>query len=164
MTQRNESRSQELDEDDIDLSYQIDSPFRSKNSRILLSKQSDETVEVILEQIPAPNNYHLNHVERVEVEGERRVKDEELASEHAVSKWIVEDTKNILAEFEPKTSTFKSNNPIYTLWDIYFECPVDEVDDAVMKSKEFLVTLEQKAVRHAEEYGNENVSWPSERL
>lgn len=164
MTQRNESRSQELDEDDIDVSYQIDSPFRSKNSRILLSRQSDETVEVILSQIPAPNNYYLNHVEHVEVSGERRVKDKDLASEHAVSRWIVEETKDVLAGFDPKTSYYKSNNPIYSLWDIYFECPVDEVDDAVMKSKEFLVTLEQKSVRHAEEYDNENVSWPSEQL
>ncbi len=164
MTRRNESRSQALDEDDIDVSYQIDSPFRTKDSRILLRRQSDEIVEIILEKIPAPNSYYLNNEERVEIAGERRVKDKELVHEHAVSKWIVEETTDILAKFDPKTSYYKSSNPIYSLWDVYFECSVDEVDDAVMKSKEFLVTLEQKAVRHAEEYGNENVTWPSEKL
>jgi len=144
-------------EDEADIIYSITTPFQSSDSKILLLTQDDEKIEVIIGKIPAPIGYYTdrNYPDQLENENSMR--------KHSVAKWIVDETTQILSEYDFETSNHISNKPNHYLSDIYFTCKREKVNDAVMDAKRFLTELEQKTLQHEREFGNLS-QCPSEEL
>ncbi|SDJ59421.1 hypothetical protein [Natronorubrum texcoconense] len=145
MANRSSNRSAKL-RDEADIKYDIDMPFSSRDSEILLIEQNDDEVEVIVGNIPEPSGYNLdrNYPENLE--------DEENMRRHTVAEWIVEETTEMFTDYEWETSEYKSNNPNYHLRDVYFTCDKDELDNAVLTAKTFLAEIERKALSHAKRF------------
>lgn len=144
-------------EDKADIVYSISNPFQSSDSKILLLTQEKDKVEVIIGKIPAPSGYYTdrNYPDLLENEDSMR--------KHSVAKWIVNETTEILSEYDFETSNHISNKPNHYLSDIYFTCKREKVNDAVMDAKRFLTELEEKTLHHEREFGSLN-QCPSEEL
>jgi len=126
--------------DDADVSYEVETPFFGKTSTIYLFANDDQSVEVLIGNIPVPYFYHDNY----------NTDNREDLDQHAVSRWILEDSASELDPWEYNTSSSRSNSGNYYLQDVYFECERSDVNKAVLASKRFLVTLEEKVVAHIE--------------
>jgi hypothetical protein len=145
MSRSRPNRSRKL-EDEADVVYNIDTPFQSSDAKILLIDRGEDGVEVIIGNIPTPTKYDLDR------NYPGNLDDDDKMRTHAVAKWIVTETTSKLADYDWKTSSYKTNKPNYHLRDVYFTCERSEVDDAVLAAKKFLTELEEKSVRHAEEF------------
>lgn len=130
--------------DEADVSYEIALPFTNKDATIFLFDKGDETVEVLIGDIPRPSRYHNNNY----------TEDREKFNEHAVSRWILDDAGKELQRWDYSISSSKSRNPNYYLCDVYFECDKSEVNDAVLAAKRFLTTLEEKVVMQREKFAS----------
>ena len=140
--------------DDADVSYEIEMPFERRDATIYLFTHDDEAVEVLIGHIPAPINYHNNY----------NSTDNDFHRQHGIARWIVDDAAQELDEWEYKTSSYKSNNPNYSLRDVYFECEASEVNTAVLAAKRFLSTLEEKVIRQRENDDRAHSASPEQDL
>lgn len=140
--------------DDADVSYEIKMSFEKRNATIYLFAHDDETVEVLIGNIPVPAKYHNNY----------NSTDNDFHRQHGVARWIVDDAAQELDEWGYKTSSYKSNNPNYFLRDVYFKCENSEVNTAVLAAKRFLTTLEEKVVRQRETNDKEHSASPQQDL
>ena len=156
MTRRRSNRSARLD-DEADIVYTIDTPFQNRDAKILLIDRGSDRVEVTIGNIPTPSKYRLDKNYPGNLENEETMRT------HAAAKWIVTESLEALSNYDWETSDYKTNNPNYHLRDVYFTCSYDEVDDAVMAAKQFIMALEQKSRQHAREFEISQPS-PSEEL
>lgn len=123
--------------DEADVTYDIATPFKNTNATIYLFAHEDNSVEVLIGNIPEPKVYHDNYA----------TDDREKLDQHAIAHWIVDDVADELQRWEYRTSSYKTNNPNYHLRDVYFECDRSEVNEAVLAAKRFLIKLEEKVVK-----------------
>lgn len=126
--------------DDADVTYEIEMPFEIKNASIYLFDRGNETVEVLIGHIPEPKSYHNNY----------NASDKKFLRQHGIARWIVEDAAEELEVWDYKKSSYKTNNPNYHLRDVYFECGIAELNDAVLAAKQFLSTLEKQVIKQRE--------------
>lgn len=140
--------------DDADVTYNIEMPFERKNASIYLFGHEDETAEVLIGHIPEPMNYHNNY----------HSSDEDFLRQHGVARWIVDDAAEELENWDYKTSSYKTNNPNYHLRDVYFECDLADLNDAVLSAKRFLSTLEEKVIKQRERGDKDHSTTPQQDL
>lgn len=153
MSRSSRSRSGRIG-DNADVTYDIEMPFESKNASIYLFDRDNETVEVLIGRIPEPKSYHNNY----------NSSDEDFLRQHGIARWIVEDAAEELEAWDYKTSSYKTNNPNYHLRDVYFECDIAELDDAVLAAKQFLSTLEEKVIKQRERVDKDHATSPQRDL
>jgi hypothetical protein len=158
MSRSRSSRSQRYG-DEAKVTYEIEMPFESRNSKIHLREVEEDEIEVIIAQIPVPEKYdtHRNHPKRLE-------DDEDKMRANVTAKWVLKDSARILDKYEWRTSSSKTNNPYYHLEDVYFTCSIDELDEAVMRSKKFLTKLEENVLNHAKEFDMWSNKKPSDHF
>lgn len=140
--------------DDADVTYDIEMPFERRNASIYLFGHEDETAEVLIGHIPEPMNYHNNY----------HSSDEDFLRQHGVARWIVDDAAEELENWDYKTSSYKTNNPNYHLRDVYFECDLAELNDAVLAAKRFLSALEEKVIKQRERGDKDHSTTPQQDL
>jgi hypothetical protein len=128
--------------DEIDVTYDIDTPFEGRSAGINIIDQGSE-VEIIISQIPVPDGYHRNY---------RQYEDDDYVKKHAVARWVLEDAARVLDKYKWTESSSKSNSGNYYLKDVYFTCDKSEVNKAVLDSKKFLVRLEEKVFYHSNKF------------
>ncbi len=145
--------------DDADVTYEIEMPFESRDSRIHLREIEDGEVEVIIAQIPVPEKYNTDRNYPRQLED-----NEDKIRANATAKWVLKDSARMLDKYEWNTSSRKSNNPNYYLRDVYFTCDIDELDEAVMRAKKFLTELEGKVLNHAREFDVELNEKPTDHF
>ncbi|MDB2272187.1 hypothetical protein PM032_14335 [Halorubrum ezzemoulense] len=126
--------------DDADVSYNVNLPFENRDATIYLFAQEGETVEVLIGHIPEPVRFHDNY----------NATERDVLDQHAVARWILDEAGQELDEWDYNKSSYKTNNPNYHLRDVYFECGMNEVNDAVLAAKRFLNILEEKVIRQRE--------------
>jgi len=136
MSRRSPSRS-DRKADDSDVSYDVATPFSNRDVTIHLFAQDDDSIEVIIANIPEPYFYYDNY----------DTDEREKLDQHAIARWIVDDAASELRDWEFQTSSYKTTNPNYHLRDVYFECDRSEVNEAVLATKRFITTLEEKVVK-----------------
>jgi len=141
------NRSAKL-EDEADVKYTIETPFRNDDAQILLVDRGENKVEVIVGDIPMPNSYNVdqNYPDLLE--------NDDTMKEHAVAEWIFSQNINHFEDYDWETSSYVTNNPNVHLTDIYFTCDIGEVNDAVMASKKFITEMEDACLQHAKEFGS----------
>jgi len=140
--------------DDADVTYEIEMPFEGRNASIYLFGHEDETVEVLIGHVPEPVNYHNNY----------NSTDKEFLCQHGVARWIVDEAAEELEDWGYKTSSYKTNNPNYHLRDVYFECDISELNDAVLAAKRALSTLERKVIAQRERVDKDHSISPEQDL
>jgi hypothetical protein len=140
--------------DEIDVTYEIDTPFEGRSAKINLIDQGKE-VEIIISHIPVPDGYHRNY---------RQYEDDEYIRKHTIARWILEDAAKVLDKYEWTDSNSRSNSGNYYLKDVYFTCNKSVVNSAVLDSKKFLVRLEENVFRHSNKFDITLQDSPSEDL
>jgi len=121
-------------------------PFENSVTTIHLIDLEEGEAEVLIENIPVPHSYNTdrNYPDLLDDEKKRKA--------NTTAKWILKDAARVIDEYDYETSDSKSNKPNHYLKDVYFECSVDDLDEAVLASKKFLTRLEEKIVHHCEEF------------
>lgn len=145
MANRSSNRSARL-ENEADVRYDIDTPFSDHDAKILLIERGEDEVEVLVGNIPEPAKYNLDR------NNPNLLEDDEEMRCHTVAKWIVDETTEMFSEYDWRTSEYKTTNPNYHLRDIYFTCSRDELDQAVMTAKKFIIELEEKTLMQAKKF------------
>lgn len=141
--------------DKIDVTYEIDMLFRNQSAKINLLDHGDD-VEVVVSDIPTLFGYHQNFdIQRT---------DNEKLKQHAVARWVLEDTARILDEYDWKSSSNKTHSGNLSLRDVYFTCARENVDDAVMDAKKFLTELEEQVLHHHRKFAHNTPELPSDIL
>jgi hypothetical protein len=138
--------------DEIDVTYEIEMPFDSKNAKINLIGRDDE-VEVLISDIPVPKGY-----------GDMGGSDKSRIKRHAVARWVVEDAARVIEEYDWATSSHVSRQRHRYLSDVYFSCDREELDDAVIAAKQFLTRLEEGVLEHARKFDSTLQETPSNAL
>jgi 5'-deoxynucleotidase YfbR-like HD superfamily hydrolase len=141
MSRRRPSRS-ESKSDEIDVTYEIDTPFKLGSAEINLINQDNE-VEIIISHIPVPEGYHRNY---------RQYEDDDYVKKHTAARWILEDAARVLDRYEWTDSSSKSNRGNLNLNDVYFTCDKSNVNKAILDSKKFLVRLEENVFYHSNKF------------
>lgn len=138
--------------DDADVQYDIATPFnpRGNDAEILLFNEED-TVEIIVHRIPDPATYYINYPNTTSDELNPDPTEDKIR-ENEVANWIIEETLEILSEYEPDKSDYKTNSGNRHINDIHFTCGKNEVNEAVLDAKEFLNELEKKRFRQQQKY------------
>ncbi|WP_302080572.1 hypothetical protein [Salinibaculum rarum] len=141
--------------DKVDVTYEIDMLFKNQSAKInLLDRGGD--VEVIVSDIPVPFGYHQNY--------EIQQTDTEKLKQHAVARWILEDTARVLDKYGWTSSSNETHSGNLYLRDVYFTCARENVDEAVMDTKKFLTELEEQVLHHNRKFGRDTPESPSEIL
>jgi hypothetical protein len=142
--------------DDADVRYDIATPFnpRGNDAEILLFDEED-TVEIIVHRIPDPTTYYINYPNTASDELNPDTTEDKIR-ENEVADWIIEESLEILSEYEPEKSDYTTNSGNRYINDIHFTCGRNEVNEAVLDAKEFLNELEKKRFRQQQKY-QENV-------
>lgn len=151
------SHSAPVIEDTADAVYTVSNLFQGNDAKILIVDLGDGTVEVVIGYLPGPLNYNLdrNYPDALEEEENKR--------SHVMAKQVVEDSADVLSEYDWKTYNYATANPNYLLGEVYFTCDKSEVNDAVIAAKEFLIRLEKQSYHHRQEFGTVHKS-PRETL
>lgn len=140
--------------DDADVSYKVSLPFENLDTTIYLFSKEGEAVEVLIGHIPEPTKFYDNY----------NSSDRSVLDQHAVARWILHEAGRELDDWDYKTSPYITNNPNYHLRDIYFECEMNEVNEAVLAAKRFLNTLEEKVIRQRERDNKNHRTSPQQTL
>ena len=144
--------------DRADVVYEIPTPFELTDAKILLTEQTDGTVEVIIGSIPVPADYDKDNNLR------DWTVDENTARSHGAAKWIIKDSIGVFDEYDWEFSKSRSHSGNVNLQDIYFTCDFEEVDEAVMKAKKFITKLEEQSWKHRKEFDKDRDHSPSKDL
>lgn len=144
-------------EDQADAVYTVANLFHNNDAKILIVDLGDGTVEIVIGYLPSPLHYNLdrNYPDALEDEKYRR--------SHEMANQVVEDSAEVLSEYDWKTYSYATANPNYLLGEVYFTCKKSEVNDAVIAAKEFVIRLEKQSYHHRQEFGTVRKS-PGETL
>jgi len=140
--------------DDADVSYNIATLFTGRDTAIHLFKKDNNSVEVLIAKIPEPDRYYNNY----------NTDDREKLDQHAIGRWIVEDSARELEKWDYNTSSYKTNSGNRHLRDVYFECDRSEINEAIIKAKRFVNTFEQKVFEQNQRIGKDPSSSPLQDL
>lgn len=140
--------------DDADVRYTVDLPFENRDATIYLFAKESETVEVLIGHIPEPVKYHNNY----------NSTGREVLDQHSVARWILDEAGQELDEWDYSKSSYKTNNPNYHLRDIYFECNINEVNEAVLAAKRFLNTIEERVIKQRKRDDKNQPTSPQKEL
>lgn len=152
----------ETKRDDADVRYEIATPFnpRGNDAEILLFDEGD-TVEIIVHRIPEPATYYINSPNTASDELNPDTTEDKIR-ENEVANWIMKETLETLSRYGPEKSSYTTNSGNRHINDVYFTCDRSELNEAVLRAKEFVHTLEQKRFRQQQMY-RENVGRSPER-
>ena len=119
--------------------------FRQKNSTLMIQHKDDGNVLIIAGNIPGMTGYFKNYPEQVE-------NDEEKKRRHEHARRRLETAKEILSDFDPKTSRSTANSGNQSLRDLYVEVDGDRRDDAVLQMWKALNYLKEDYLQYLKEY------------
>lgn len=146
----------ETKRDGADIRYEIATPFNphGNDAEILLFDEGD-TVEIIIHRIPDPATYYINYPNTASDELNPDATEDKIR-ENEVAKWIIKESLEPLSRYDPEKSSYTTNSGNRHINDIYFTCDRTELNEAVLRAKEFLNMLEKKRFRQQQMY-RENV-------
>lgn len=99
--------------------------LHTTNSTVMVDHQDDGSVLVIAGKIPGMAGYYDNY-DNVDEDEEKRRK-------HQFSHDLLDDALNFLSEYDPKTSSSKSNSGNKSMEDIYVRVDEEKRDEVVLK-------------------------------
>lgn len=132
------------------MTYEIAMPFERDSAKINLIREDDGKVEVLISDFPVPTGYHTGTNYPSLLDG-----DDEKNKQFHTARWVLQQAGRELDEYDWETSNSSSRKPNYYLRDVYFQCDLDGVNNAVMASKRFLSVIEDLVLFHHQENNSE---------
>lgn len=146
MSNRSPNKASRVREE-ADAVFDVDMPFQYLDSMILLQEKSGDEIEVIVGNIPTPSNLDT------ERNSPESLKEEDTKHSYLIAQWIFEGVVKNFRDYDWETSDYKTNSGNRHIRDIYFTCELDEIDEAVLAAKKFLMELEEQTYRHSKKFG-----------
>ena len=129
-------KRQEADEVYVYPLHENTATLHTTNSTVLVNHQDDGNVLVIAGKIPGMTGYYDNY-DNVD-------EDEEKRREHEFSRDLLDNALDFLSEYDPETSSSKSNSGNRSMNDIYVRVDEDKRDEVVLKMWKLLNYMEDE--------------------
>lgn len=147
-------KRQEADEVYVYPLHERSATLHTMNSTVMVDYQDDGTVLVIAGKIPGMIQYYDNYNSVDEDEEKRR--------EHEFSHELLDEALDFLSEYDPQTSSSKSNSGNRSMNDIYVRVREDERDEVVMRMWKLLNYMKDEYIDFLKEHDPGNyVDHPS---
>lgn len=128
--------------------------LHTKNSTVMVEYQDDGSVLVIAGKIPGMIRYYDNYNAADEDADKRR--------EYEFSRELLEEALDFLSEYDPQTSSSKSNSGNRSMNDIYVQVSEEERDEVMMKMWKLLDYMKDEYIAFLKEHDPEEyVEHPS---
>lgn len=129
-------RRQEADEVYVYPLHENTATLYTTNSTVMVDHQDDGTVLVIAGKIPGMGGYYDNY--------NRIDEDEEKRRKYEFSRELLDNALDFLSDYDPQTSSSRSNSGNSSMNDIYVSVNENERDEVVMKMWKLLDYMKEK--------------------
>lgn len=140
-------RKDEADETYVFPYLHNNATFATKNSMVIVEYKDDGNVLIIAGKIPGMIRYYENYP----FNG-----DEQKIREHEFSRELLDEALDFLSEYDPQTSSSKTNQGNKDMRDIYVEVSAEKRDEVVMKMWNVLNYLKDRHIEFLKEWKPED--------